>query len=217
MRSGGAFGENVNYKAGLETQLKAETGYDMTVVNLYPADTSTSTVQTLQYCIAQNSEHPDKAIQFLNLLYTNADVANLLAWGIEGKHYVKTEDGHITFPEGVDATNSGYNLVQGWLVGNQFITDVWEGDDLDVWEKMDEFNKSATVSKAMGFTFDNAPVKTEYAACSAVLTQYRVALECGAMDPDQTLKEFNDALYAAGLQKIMDEKQKQLDEWAAGK
>ena len=30
-------------------------------------------------------------------------------------------------------------------------------------------------------------------------------------------KEFNDALYAAGLQKIMDEKQKQLDEWAAGK
>lgn len=217
MRSGGAFGENVNYKAGLETQLKTETGYDMTVVNLYPADTSTSTVQTLQYCIAQNSEHPDKAIQFLNLLYTNADVANLLAWGIEGKHYVKTEDGHITFPEVVDATNSGYNLVQGWLVGNQFITDVWEGDDLNVWEKMDEFNKSATVSKAMGFTFDNAPVKTEYAACSAVLTQYRVALECGAMDPDQTLKEFNDALYAAGLQKIMDEKQKQLDEWAAGK
>ena len=30
-------------------------------------------------------------------------------------------------------------------------------------------------------------------------------------------KEFNDALYAAGLQKIMDEKQKQLDEWAASK
>ena len=37
------------------------------------------------------------------------------------------------------------------------------------------------------------------------------------MDPDQALKEFNDALYAAGLQKIMDEKQKQLDEWAASK
>lgn len=215
MKSGGAFGENVNYKAGLETQLKTETGYDMTVVNLYPADTSTSTIQILQYAIAQNSDHPDKAVQFLNLLYTNADVANLLSWGIEGKHYVKTEDGHITFPEGVDASNSGYNLVQGWLVGNQFITYVWEGDDLDVWEKMDAFNKSATVSKAMGFSFDNAPVKTEYAACSAVLTQYRCALECGAMDPDQTLKEFNDALYAAGLQKIIDEKQKQLDEWAA--
>ena len=76
---------------------------------------------------------------------------------------------------------------------------------------------NTTMSKAMGFTFDNAPVKTEYAACSAVQTQYRVALECGAMDPDQALKEFNDALYAAGLQKIMDEKQKQLDEWAASK
>lgn len=215
MKTGGAFGENVNYKAGLETQLKTETGYDMTVVNLYPADTSTSTIQILQYAVAQNSENPAKAVEFLNLLYTNPDVANLLSWGIEGKHYVKTEDGHITFPEGVDATNSGYNLVQGWLVGNQFITHVWEGDSLEVWKNMEEFNKSATVSKAMGFSFDSSSVKTEYAACTAVLTEYRCSLECGAMDPDTALKEMNDKLYASGLQKIIDEKQKQLDEWKA--
>ena len=214
MRSGGAFAEPITGKPGLVTQLATETGYPMTVVELTDADTSTSMVQVLQYAVAQNSEHPDKAVQFLNLLYTNAEVANLLSWGIEGKHYVKTDDGHITFPEGVDASNSGYNLVQGWLVGNQFLTYVWEGDDLEVWKQMDAFNKSATVSKAMGFSFDSSNVKTEYAACSAVVQQYRTALECGSLDPDTALKDFNDALYAAGLQKIIDEKQAQLNEWA---
>ncbi|WP_369523751.1 DUF3502 domain-containing protein [Neglectibacter timonensis] len=29
------------------------------------------------------------------------------------------------------------------------------------------------------------------------------------------MKEFNDALYAAGLQTVMDEKQRQLDAWLA--
>lgn len=213
LRSGKAFGEIVTGKPGLTTQIQTETGYPMTFVAVADADTCTTTVQTLQYAIAQNSEHVDKAVQFLNLLYTNEDVANLLAWGIEGKHYVVTDDGHITFPEGVDANNSGYNLNQGWLVGNQFITHVWEGDDIDIWQQLDDFNKNATVSNAMGFSFDTQNVKTEYAACSAVLEQYRVGLECGAMDPESTLKDFNDALYSAGLQKIIDEKQKQLDAW----
>ena len=100
-------------------------------------------------------------------------------------------------------------------MGNQFITYVWVGDDLDIWEQLDHFNKTAIVSKAMGFTFNAEPVKTEYAACSAVLEQYRCALESGAMEPESTLEQFNDALYNAGLQTIIDEKQNQLNEWAA--
>ncbi len=215
MRSGGTFAISVTTKPGLATQVSTETGQPITMVEIYPADTCTTTVQLLQYAVAHNCEHVDKAVQFLNLLYTNPDVANLLAWGIEGKHYEIQEDGHIDFPEGVDASNSGYNLNQGWLVGNQFITYVWVGDDLDIWEQLDHFNKTAIVSKAMGFTFNAEPVKTEYAACSAVLEQYRCALESGAMEPESTLEQFNDALYNAGLQTIIDEKQNQLNEWAA--
>ena len=41
---------------------------------------------------------------------------NLLTWGIEGEHYVKVEgsDNVITFPEGVDGSNSPYHLNIGW-------------------------------------------------------------------------------------------------------
>lgn len=214
MRSGGTFAISATTKPGLATQVSTETGYPITMVEVFPADTCTTTVQTLQYAVAHNCERVDKAVQFLNLLYTNPDVANLLAWGIEGKHYEVQEDGHIDFPDGVDATNSGYNLNQGWLVGNQFITYVWTGDDLDIWEQLKTFNDNATISKAMGFTFNTEPVKTEYAACTAVLEQYRCSLESGAMEPEATLKQFNEALYNAGLQAIIDEKQKQLNEWA---
>ena len=85
---------------------------------------------------------------------------------------------------------------------------------LDIWDQLKSFNDDATISKAMGFTFNAEPVKTEYAACTAVLEQYRCSLESGAMEPEATLKQFNDALYSAGLQTVIDEKQKQLNEWA---
>ena len=43
-------------------------------------------------------------------------------------------------------------------------------------------------------------------------------LICGAVsDIDATIAEFNEKLYAAGLQDIIDEKQRQLDEFLAAK
>ena len=49
----------------------------------------------------------------------------------------------------------------------------------------------------------------------AVRDQYWKDLAFGAVDFDEKFQEFNDALYAAGLQTVMDEKQRQLDEWLA--
>lgn len=40
-------------------------------------------------------------MKFLNECYSNADVANLLAWGIEGTHYKIGDDGLATYADGV--------------------------------------------------------------------------------------------------------------------
>lgn len=45
--------------------------------------------------------------------------------------------------------------------------------------------------------------------------QYAVPLMCGSVDIDSTLEAFNQALYDAGLQQVMDAKQEQLDAWLA--
>ena len=142
-------------------------------------------------------------MRFLNLLYTDAELINLFDWGIEGTHYVKTEDGHITYPEGVDSENSGYSLGLGWIFGNQYLSYVWEGDDLDLYDQLKEF------------VYDSNNVKTEVAAVSNVLNEYRAGLEFGVMDPETTLPEFLGALDAAGINTIIEEKQRQLDEWVA--
>lgn len=196
-----------------ETQLN---GQPMEVVTFTEPVSTTSTITNVMWGIASNSKVPDKAMEFLNLMYSDKEIINLLIWGIEGKHYVVKSENIIDFPEGVNAQTSGYFLNMGWLFGNQFLSYVWNGPnaDPDVWEKMKEFNKSAIKSKALGFSFDSTPVKTEVASVGNVISQYGLPLETGSVDPDNVLPEFIKKLKTAGIDKIIAEKQKQLDEWA---
>ena len=94
-------------------------------------------------------------MKFLEKMYIDPEVANLLAWGIEGKHYqiIDEENGIIDYPEGVDASNIGYNLNLGWVFGNQFLDYIWNGDSPTLWEETDEFNKNAQASDAFGFSY----------------------------------------------------------------
>ena len=50
-----------------------------------------------------------------------------------------------------------------------------------------------------------------------VLNEYRAGLEFGVLDPDTALPEFLSKLETAGIDKIIAEKQSQLDAWLASK
>ena len=215
MRAHRAFAMSTGLKPGFDTQESQVVGEEVVSVALTECYTTSTIVQTAQWCIPHNATEPEAAMRFLNLLYTDTELINLFDWGIEGTHYVKTEDGHITYPEGVDSENSGYSLGLGWIFGNQYLSYVWEGDDLDLYDQLKEFNDSALKSGAFGFVYDSNNVKTEVAAVSNVLNEYRAGLEFGVMDPETTLPEFLGALDAAGINTIIEEKQRQLDEWVA--
>ncbi|MDY6306571.1 MAG: DUF3502 domain-containing protein, partial [Oribacterium sp.] len=90
-------------------------------------------------------------------------------------------------------------------------------NDPDLWNQIREFNDSSKKSAAAGFAFDSTPVANELAACTNIYNEYQKQLEYGFLDPEAGLQEVNDKLMAAGLQKIMDEKQSQLDAWSANK
>ena len=51
----------------------------------------------------------------------------------------------------------------------------------------------------------------------AVYDEYQKSLEYGFADPDTTIAEMDKKMMDAGLQKIIDAKQEQLDAWAAAK
>ena len=67
----------------------------------------------------------------------------------------------------------------------------------------------------MGYSFVEESVSTEMAAVNTVIEQYTPSLNCGALDPEKALPEFLDALEAAGMDKILEEQQKQFDAWLA--
>ncbi|MFD0620540.1 ABC transporter substrate-binding protein [Paenibacillus sp. GCM10027629] len=211
VKSDKAFGYVANMKPGYEVQESRAVGKEMVAVRLTKPTTSTGGITAFMMSISKNSGNPDKAMQFLNLMYSDPAIVNLLDNGIEGKHYVKKSESMIAMPDG--ATQTGYMFNQ-WEIGNNYLSYVWEGEDPQIWEKMQAFNKSAVRSKAMGFTFDANPVKTEIAAVTNVMNQFRVGLETGTLDPAANLPEFNNKMKAAGLDKIIAEKQKQLDAWA---
>jgi putative aldouronate transport system substrate-binding protein len=214
IKSGKILSFSATLKPGINSQMTNGAGLDMVTTPLTPVKADTQKVTSFMWGIPAHSEHADKAMQLLNLMYSDEAVYNLLTWGIEGKHYVKVDDTFINFPEGVDATNSGYNQNMGYAMGNQFLSYVWEGNNPNLWEETREYNKNAIPSQALGFMWDSSPVKTEYAAVVNVREQYRAALENGLVDPEKTLPEFLSKLKSAGIDKIIAEKQKQLDEWA---
>ncbi|WP_309118975.1 ABC transporter substrate-binding protein [Paenibacillus sp.] len=216
IRSGKAFAYLAMQKPGFAAQESKASGTELVTAELLPPYTTTSNVTAAMWGIPVQSELKDKAMQFLNLMYEDPEIVNLFSWGVEGTHYVKAEGAAehiIAYPEGKDASSVGYNSL-AWMFGDQFKAYVLATGDPDIWKKTAEFNRTAKPSKALGFLFDSSAVKTEYAAVSNVITQYKLPLETGSVDPEKMLPEFVEKLKAAGIDKIIAEKQKQLDEWA---
>lgn len=196
-------------------QTSRQTGMPTAIAPLSEPVSNTACVGSFMWAVPVHSTVADKAVQFMNLLFTDRALINLFDWGIEGKHYVKDPDGRVSYPDGVNATNVGY-AGSGFLWGNQLLSYVSSAEPADLWQQMEKHNNSAIKSVALGFMFDATNVKTEYAACMNVWTQYQKALGCGAVDPDKVLPEFLSKLKAAGVDKIIAEKQKQYDEFLAG-
>lgn len=146
----------------------------------------TTQVAAINFEIPKNSDNPEKTMEFLNLLYTDPDVINLFDLGVEGKHYVKTDDVFIDYPKRTDPANPPYGINQAWMFGNQLISHVFEGDKADIYAQLGEFNKGAMKSKTLSFTYNPQPIKTELATITNVITQYKIGLEAGTLDSNES-------------------------------
>lgn len=198
-----------------EARLSREIGKPIQDVVLF-APYMTTTETSPGWSIAANSKQPERAMQVLNEMYTNPELANILMHGIEGKtfEFIDKENKVIDYPAGIDAANAGYNFDE-WAWPNMQLSYVWNGYPVDVYEKYAEFNASGHPSPAYGFTFDNSAVINEYTASTNVVQKYVQALNCGLLDPAENLPKFNQELEKSGIDKIIAEKQRQLDAWLA--
>lgn len=215
MAAGNLFAFNTNYKPNTAAEKKSSTGYDLVTFAVTEPLSATTCTNSMGYCISGMTKNPERAAEFLDWLFGNQKVNDLMNYGIEDRDWVVDENGNANFPEGKDASTVSYHLDWGWSLPNQFVGHLWTGTDTDLYEQYQAFRENAHRSKAYGFSFDSRPVVDEVIACKAVLSEYLPGITTGSVDPETGLEEMNKALYEAGLQTVMDEKQKQLDEWAA--
>ena len=106
------------------------------------------------------------------------------------------------------------------VYGNRLDWPLLEPSPIDMNEQLREFNNTIPEdrkSPALGYCFNYEGVSAQYSAVTAVITQYIPSINCGTLDPNSNLPEFQKALKAAGIDEIIAENQKQLDEWAAAK
>ncbi|QHT59074.1 ABC transporter substrate-binding protein [Paenibacillus lycopersici] len=213
-KGGNVFSTIEPLKPGKDAEIANAAGLGGKLAEIYLTGKTVSTGETAgaMLAISSTSKDPDRAMMFINLLHTDKEIVNLLNFGIEGTHY--TREGEIMTPT---AQTPQYSPGVAWELGNQFLNYVWNTEDPNKWEQFKEFNKDAKASPALGFVFNSDNVKAEIGALANVTKQYQKALETGSVDPDKVLPEYVAALKAAGVEKVIAEKQKQFDAFLASK
>ena len=217
MKAGNCAAFFASYTANQLVAVKGMTGYDCVMIPVSQKMKSTTTANGVLNSVMYQSQNKEKAFKFLNWCYTNGDFNDYLNWGVPGKDWIVNKDGQADYPEGVTMQNVNYHADFGFIYPNQYLMHPWAGSPKDVWDQLRQFDSNAIVSKGYGFTYDSGNVANEVAQCGAVLSKYESDISFGAVDPETGLAKLNKDLYDAGLKKIMDEKQKQLDAWLAKK
>lgn len=196
-------GGDVEYstKQGEEYVMLYNDGYSVKL----PMDAGATTMTAINV----NSKNPEAALKLYSAMWTDKELYNMFLFGIEGEHYKKLGENRVELIE-----NSGYNRSgYGWMLGNQFNSWLLPGQADTVWEETDEMNRNAEKSVLTGFVLNTEPIAAEIAQINAVLGEYNKAYYYDNLE--EMYNECNDKLWAAGAQKVIDEVQKQIDEWRA--
>lgn len=169
------------------------------------ATITSSSVDEYMWGIASSCERPDKAMDVLNLLYSDAEFANILKYGFEGENYEKTGDSTIAM---------NYSYFPMFYKGGDVAT-MYNTIGEDFIPQMEALESSATKSAAYGYLFLDEDYQTEAAAVTSVIEKYLARLQTGlfADEAEMTayLDEFNAELKKAGIENIIEGNQEQFD------
>lgn len=203
----------VSYSPQNEIIQSTNAGYPMTPIPVTDAFVETGACMGSAFCVTSQCENPDRAVAFLEVWNTVPAVKNAICYGVEGLTY-NLVDGQV------ELVPDSYELWggQNWTTGNSFISYTLVGETKDKWDVYLAWNESAKVDPLLGFNYDGANTSAEVAALSAALAEHLGVLQFGMVDDiDASIQALNDALYASGLETVLEDAQEQLDAFFASK
>ena len=148
-------------------------------------------------CVSAYSIHKSKADELIELFNTDSELANLLQYGISGKHY-REENGIVTYID-TDAENT-YRM-NNFLTGNTYIKYTTE-ENADYVEKAKETNLGTAPSAYFGFqlNFDDVDSKSIYECVKIFSTEALKRVQNGEMTVDEVFNIAGRELNALGAQ-----------------
>lgn len=209
--SGKLFALGASLKPGKDAEEQPACQFKVGQV-MFKSVVQTSDINSSIVCISKTSKNPERAMMCLNLVNSDPYLFNLITLGIENTHWVKTADGRWDLAESQKGEGKQTYNAPAWELGNNFLCYIGVNEDPMKWENFKKFNQESELSNTLGFVFEVESVKNEIAAVKNVQAVYK-GLDQGSIDPDKAIPEFIKKMKDAGLDKIQEEAQKQLDQW----
>jgi putative aldouronate transport system substrate-binding protein len=203
-------------KPGKDTEVSLANGVQYVQQTFGTPFMGTNDTTGCMMSIPKAAKDPSRVLMFMDKMYTDTKLINLIDYGIEGTHYVKKGDNTIDFPADSDGGKKlGYNPGTPWMFGDQFKSYLYTTENPKKWDLFKAFNESAVAKKDAGFAFDDSNVKNEVAACTNVQKEFEPGLNVGSVDPEAYIPKYKAKLIAAGEEKIIAEVNKQYKTWQA--
>lgn len=167
---------------------------------------TTETIQGSMNAVSVNSKYKEEALKVLQLMNTDSKFRDMCAFGIEGNHFEYMEDGFVKRLRD-DWTWPSYTQGTFFILSNQ------EGADPNQWDEVRKQNEEAVASTCLGFALDITNIQNEVANCNTVWDKFKYDMLTGASDPAEAVPTCIEELKAAGLDTVIAEAQKQIDEF----
>lgn len=185
-------------------------GKDVIVQKVGDTILSSETVRGSLNMISTNSKYPEKCLQFLDLVNTDTKLRDMFYYGEEGVDFEYTADGKA------HKLNQDWEM-PGYTQGTFFTVTQVDTDMFNQWEEIKELNDQAVDSAVFGFTLDTSQIADKLSNCNEIWLRYRSEVMTGVQDPAKCVPEIKEELLKAGWQDVIDEAQRQIDEFMANK
>lgn len=165
-----------------------------------------------------NSRYKERALMVLNELYTNPEVYDLTALGIEGKHWEAVGENQYRQLNGYDSYAAGMNSNWGWRNEQVMRTEFMEVHttiDENYEKLMHIWRNSVKPDNPLdGFVYQNVNYASEIAELDTIIAHYYDPLINGIVDDvDEGIAALREQLEEIGIQEIYEDIKKQAEEY----
>jgi putative aldouronate transport system substrate-binding protein len=168
---------------------------------------STDSIQGSMNAISVNSKYKVESLKVLELINTDKKFRDMIGYGIEGNYFHYVNNGTAVHRDRTDWPLINYQE------GSFFIETPEDTVPDGYWEEVLQLNEMAAPSVTLGFMLDLEPIRNEVINCRTAWQKYATDINTGASDPAVVLPQVMTELKNAGIDKVIAEAQRQVDEY----